>query len=300
MGASCVTITDSVTCLNEVKMNDLVSSILNSGSCTLTLYKDCKSSKPSGMTDVIGPGQARFYGDPKKASWSAVKWTVPKKAPLDFGNWVSHTEDDMVPPGGHHFMTDLNHIPLLNNNKYGIVLPDTTIAEKKIIYHDKLSPIVVMRKTWFHDDENHVIKLAADYDYCIALSLTNNAKDQDLHLKKCKKDKTDQWTWDESTQQVKLKANTKRCWKKASSGDKKVKVQLKACATSGDKLDQWGIKKPSSGAKYQLSKKGRLPWKFDNDYAMAGKTEPKTKGINIVFKKYKGNTKDQWHYNPKH
>ena len=32
------------------------------------------------------------------------------------------------------------------NNAYGIVLPDTTIAEKKVIYHDKLAGVVVMRK----------------------------------------------------------------------------------------------------------------------------------------------------------
>ena len=44
----------------------------------------------------------------------------------------------------------------------------------------------------------------------------------------------------------------------------------------------------------QLSKKGLLPWKFSNVYAMAAKAEPKSKDIDIVFKKYVGNTKDQW------
>lgn len=33
---------------------------------------------------------------------------------------------------------------------------------------------------------------------------------------------------------------------------------------------------------------------------MAAKAEPKKAGVNIVFKKYVGNTKDHWHYNKKH
>lgn len=292
----CVTITDSVTCLKEVSMDNKVMSVINTGSCTLTLYKECTK----GTTDTIGPGQARVYGDATAASWSAVKWTVPKAAPLDFGYWISHTEDDIVPPGGHYFMNDLNHIPLLNKQTYGIVLPDTTIADKKVLYHDKLADVVVMRKTWFHDDTNHVIRLAADTDYCITIATTDNSKDQDIILKTCAKGKYDQWTYDEATQQIQLKENTKRCIKKSASGDKKLKLQLKACATSGDTLDQWGIAKPASGATYQLSKAGLLPWKFKNTYAMAAKTEPKSKDINIVFKKYVGNTKDQWHYNTKH
>eukprot|EP00116_Pleurobrachia_bachei_P001357 sb/3461619/ len=316
--ASCVTITSSTKCLKEVKMDNLVASAINTGSCTMTLYKECRK----GTTDTLGPGQARIYGPAAKASWSAVKFTPPKKAPLDFGYWVAHSDDDEPPPGAHFMKNDLSHIPCRNNNAYGLVLADTTIAEKKAIYHDKLADVVVMRKVWFHDEANHVIKLAADTDYCIAMSGTNNAKDQDLQLKKCKKGKTDQWTYDESTQQIKLKANTKRCIVKASKGEKKLKVQLKACSKSGDSTDQWGVKKPTSHAKKQITDAGRIPWKWDNKYCMAAKVntrknshnflvmklphhasalaEPKKKDINIVFKKYAGNTKDKWHYNTKH